>query len=66
MPVSDFNALKMGQETVNLIDTSETVSEFWKFNADIVAILLFGAIFLAIFLFLIYFLSTKIKKILHK
>jgi len=66
MPVSDFNATKMGIEAVSVIETTETVSNFWKLNPAIISFALIGAIIVAAFLFLIFYLITRLTKTLHK
>ena len=66
MPVSDFNAAKMGTEAVSVIDTAETASEFWKLNPAIISYTLIGAIIVAAVLFTIFYLTRRLTRILHK
>jgi len=66
MPVSDFNATKMGQEAISVIETTESASEFWKLNPEIITYTLIGAIVVAAFLFTIFYLITRLTRILHK
>ena len=66
MPVNDFNAVKMATEAVSILETTESGSEFWKMNTSIISYMLIGAIIIAAFLFVLFFLTTKFRKIFHK
>ena len=66
MPVSDFNETKMGIEAISIIDSTENLSNFWKTNPAIISYALIGAFIVALFLFVLFFLSTKLTKFLHK
>ena len=65
MPVEDINAVKLGTDFLNVFESAETTSEFWKTNHDLlalilVAILLFG-IMLAVLIFARYGLKIALN-----
>jgi len=64
MPVNDFNAVKMGQEFTTIFSTTETVSEFWKLNAQVVAWVVIVPLLLGLLLFGFLFLIGKLKRLI--
>lgn len=59
MPVEDINAVQMGVEFTNLFNSTETTSDFWLTNTEVLAwvalivffiLILLGAVMFTLFL----------------
>jgi len=66
MPVEDINAERLATDFLNVIESSETTTEFWKINAGllsavVVGLLILGIIF-AIVIFARYGIKTALKR----
>jgi len=66
MPVEDINAERLATDFLNVIESSETTSEFWKLNAGLLSMVIFGLLFLGILFALILFARYGIKYALKK
>ena len=62
MPVEDLNAVKMGTELLNVIESAETTTEFWKLNSDLISMLFFAILFLGILFAIVVFVRYSIKR----
>ena len=62
MPVEDLNAVKMGTELLNVIESAETTTEFWKLNSDLISMLFFAILFLGILFAIVVFVRYGIKR----
>lgn len=62
MPVTDLNAVKMGEEFLNLAESAETTVDVWQQNPEVIAWGIIIVIVLGIFLFLLAFLFGMLKK----
>lgn len=62
MPVEDLNAVKMGIELLNVINSAETTTGFWKQNADIISMVFFAILFLGILFAIVVFVRYGIKR----
>lgn len=65
MPVEDINAVKMGIELLNVINSAETTTGFWKLNADIISMVFFAILFLGILFAIVVFVRYGVKKSLR-
>lgn len=64
MPVEDINAEKLAIGFLNVFESAETTTEFWKINADLLSFVLIGIILLGIILAMIVFARYGVKKAL--
>jgi len=66
MPVEDINAERLAIDLLNVAKSSETTTEFWRNNADLLAMVLFAILFLGILLAVVVFARYGIKKALKQ
>lgn len=64
MPVEDINAERLAIDLLHVAESSETTTEFWKNNSSLLAMILFGILFLGILLAIVVFARYGIKKAL--
>ena len=65
MPVEDINAERLATDFLNVYESSETTTEFWKSNADFLSILVIAIILFGIMLAVLVFLRYGLKSALH-
>ena len=66
MPVEDINAERLAIDLLNVAKSSETTTEFWRNNADLLAMVLFAILFLGILFAIAVFARYGIKKALKQ
>jgi len=66
LPVEDINGVKMGQQFVQLFESTESTSELWLNNADVIAWILIIVILFGIIFAIIFFVKSTIGKRLGK
>ena len=66
MPVEDINAERLATDLLNVVESSETTSEFFKNNPSLLAIILVVIILFGIGFALLYFFRVGLKKALQK
>jgi len=66
MPVKDVNATRLGTDLLNVFESAETTSEFWKINADLVAVIFVSILILGILLAIVVFARYGIKMALKR
>ena len=66
MPVKDINAERLATDFLNVIESSETTTEFWQNNSTLLAMVLFVILFLGIILAIVVFARYGIKKALKQ
>ena len=64
MPVEDINAERLATDFLNVVESSELTTEFWKNNTDLLAMVLFSLLFLGILFAVVVFARYGIKKAL--
>ena len=64
MPVEDINAERLATDFLNVIESSETTSEFWKNNAPLLSYTLIAIILFGIFFAIVVLARYGIKKAL--
>ena len=66
MPLEDINAERLAIDLLNVAKSSELTTEFWRNNADLLAMVLFAILFLGILLAVVVFARYGIKKALKQ
>jgi len=66
MPVEDINAERLATDFLNVLESSETTTEFWKNNSSLLAMVLFAILFLGILLAIVVFARYGIKHALKR
>jgi len=66
MPVKDINAERLATDFLNVIESSETTTEFWQNNSTLLAMVFFAILFLGIILAVVVFARYGIKKALKQ
>ena len=66
MPVEDIDAERMGTDFLNVIESAETTTEFWKLNADLISIVIFAKLILGILFAIDVFVRYGIKRSLNR
>ena len=64
MPLEDINATKLASDFLNVFESAETTTEFWKINTDLLSFVLIAIILLGILLAMIVFARYGMKKAL--
>ena len=66
MPVEDINAERLATDFLNVVESSETTTEFWQNNSSLLAMVLFALLFLGILFAVIVFARYGIKTALKR
>jgi len=66
MPVEDINAQRLATDLLNVVESSEVTTEFWKNNASLLSMVFFFILFLGILLAIVVFARYGIKKALKQ
>ena len=66
MPVEDINAERLATDFLNVIESSETTTEFLKNNSPLLAMVFFFLIFVGILFAIVVFARYGISKALKR
>jgi len=64
MPVEDANFVVMTQQTLKLVESSESITEFWALNPNVIAMFIVISLILGVMIFLFFMGGGLISKIL--